>query len=137
MAAASVPQQRERQAGCLPPFIGQSGQSGQSVAPAAEREEPNGPSSEAAPPPYNTYTTLGRNTLPLKTEAQHTYVASVNKAAATKKLNNINVKGRKGKMLNGIGQGKREPVYLNPSGARDSASAITLSTPRMFLTLKL
>ena len=33
-------------------------------------------------------------------------MASVNKAAATKKLNNINVKGRKGKRLNGIGQGK-------------------------------
>ncbi|CAL8400544.1 unnamed protein product [Boreogadus saida] len=96
----SHPAARDRQAGCLPPFIGQS------VAPAAEREEPNGPSSEAAPPPYNTentYTTLGRNTLPLKTEAQHTYVASENKAAATKKLNNINVKGRKGKMLNGKG----------------------------------
>ena len=57
-AVASVTQAaRDRQAGCLPPFIGQSGQS---VAPAAEREEPNGPSSEAAPPPPQ----QGKDTFP-------------------------------------------------------------------------
>jgi hypothetical protein len=41
-AAAAVTQAaRARKAGCLPPFIGQSGESG---APAAKREEPNCPS---------------------------------------------------------------------------------------------
>ena len=46
-AAAGVTQAaRDRKAGCLPPFIGQSGQSGAS---AAKKEEPNCPSGNTAP----------------------------------------------------------------------------------------